>query len=198
MGQLLTKAIKLITPVTNKTVVNFNDGDTNDIISVVLLDDEISARQRFIKDFAPLLRGKNDYESCVNIWNFIKNEIPYVGDKNGLELIRLPNKCIWDAYYKQNGGDCKSFALLANDLCRELGISSMYRFISQKRNSVIATHVYCVAVINGKEIILDAVYTHFNSEPYRTYKVDYRASLIVPAASVKGVYTEGGRFSKWI
>jgi Transglutaminase-like superfamily len=200
MGQLLSKAIKLIAPTTNRDTLHFEDGDTSDIISVVLMDDEVAARKRLIKDFAPLLRGATDYKTCLNIWNFVKNEIPYVADKSGYERIRLPNKTIYDAYHIQNGGDCKSFALLTNDLCRELGINSLYRFISQKRLSQKVTHVYCVAIVNGKEIYLDAVYHKFNEEAYRTYKQDYRASMIVPqsAASVKGISPRTEGYQKWI
>ncbi len=200
--RLLQKAQSLIDLSTiNKVTVNFEDGDTNDIITTVLMGDEQAARRRTIKDFAPLLRGDNDYKTCVNIWNFIKNEIPYVADKSGLEKIRLPHQAIYDAYNIQNGGDCKSFALLSNDLCRELGINTLYRFIAQKRGSTKATHVYSVAIINGKEIILDAVYNRFNAEPYRTYKVDYRASLSLEKGGIKGLYTnytEGASFQKWI
>lgn len=200
--RLLEKAQSLIDLSTiNKVTVNFEDGDTQDIISVVLMGDEQAARRRTIKDFAPLLRGANDYETCVNIWNFIKNEIPYVADKSGFERIRLPHQAIYDAYTIQNGGDCKSFALLANDLCRELGINSLYRFIAQKILSTKPTHVYCVAMIKGKEIILDGVYNRFNAEPYRTYKVDYRASLSLEKEGIKGLYTnytEGATFQKWI
>lgn len=197
MGKLLQKAIGSITKPQNTDVVIFSDGDTEDIISVILQADKEAAAGRFIKDFAPLLRGANDYDTCKNIWNFLKYEIPYTADKSGYERVKLPHKVIFDAS-NGIGSDCKGMAGTGCDLCRELGISAKYRFIAQKMFSTKPTHVYTVATLkNGEEIIIDAVFTAFNKEAKHTYEKDYACLKSKKTASI-GSILRGYVSKNWI
>lgn len=197
MGKLLQRAVKLIDTPKNTDDVLFSDGDTEDIITVILKADKEAAAGRFIKDFAGLLRGSSDYETCRNIWHFIKDEIPYKVDANGYERVRLPNKTIFDAA-NGIGCDCKSMAILANDLCRENGIKAKYRFIAQKLFSIKPTHVYCVAWLrNGQEVVIDAVYTGFDKEAKHTYEKDYNSVKSKKIDSI-GQILRGSVSKNWI
>jgi hypothetical protein len=173
----LLEAVKLTKKPADRDEVVYKDGDTSDIIKTVLIADKMATDKRFLKRLAPLLKGRNDYETARNVWNWTKKNIPYVKDKLGYERIRLPHKTIWDSYRFKDGGDCKTFTIFVCDLLRELGIKSIIRFIAQKGQSK-ATHVYTVALIDGKEVVTDAVYTKFDSEPYYSKKWDYDATTL--------------------
>ena len=155
--------------------VQFKAGDTNDIITTIRKADKIAAKERQTVKLAKILRGPNDFETCRNIWNWIKKNIPYQADKLGFEKVRLPNRAIYDAA-NGKGCDCKSFSVLAVDLLRENGIQAAFRFISQKPQSEKVTHVYAVAKLaNGRIIIVDAVYYAFNTEAKFTFFSDITA-----------------------
>jgi len=179
MGKLLMKAVQLTRRPLDRDEIRYKNGDTFKIIEVTREADDIAANERVCKDFAPLLRGRNDFETCRNTWNFMRYEIPYVADKIGYERIRLPNKCIWDAARIGNGGDCKTFYVTTADLLRENGIASMSRFIAQRGGNK-AKHVYCIAKLqNGLLVPCDAVYHSFNIEPPYTMKWDFDAAQLV-------------------
>ena len=185
MTDLLRRAVQLTPPPKNVDEVLFYDGNTQDIMTVIKEADSRAAKLRLTRRFAPLLRGANDRLTCQNIWNFVKQNIPYKADSAGYERVRLPNKCIHDAAKIGNGGDCKTFSVLIADLCREHGIEFQYDYISQKENKKIH-HVYGFATLdNGRKVILDAVHTAFDSEPY------YKFKLTVPSVGLRQ-NTEGG------
>lgn len=175
MGQLLDTAVRLIPKPQDTDQIRYKDGDTSKIIEVVREADKIAANERLVKRFAPLLRGADDFKTCRNVWDFIRQQVPYVADEMGYERVRLPNKCLYDAKRYRNGGDCKTFTVLACDLLRENGIPSTIRFIAQ--GGAKAKHVYTVALINDREVPCDGVYHLFNLEPFRTLKWDFPATI---------------------
>ena len=175
---LLKEAVRLTKKPLDIDEIKFEKGDTARIIEVVRYADREAKKERHLKDFAPLLRGANDFKTCQNVWNFVKHQIPYVADTVGYERVRMPNKCIWDADRYRNGGDCKTFTVLTCDLLRELGIKSKIRFISQNMQPK-AKHVYTVAILpNGQEVPCDGVYHTFNENPYKVWAWDFDAAQL--------------------
>ena len=169
----------------NKETIFFNDGDTHDIINVIEKVDKDSESNRYTKDFAKQFEDKDEFKTCENIWQFVKNNIKYSADKSGHEIVQYPN------YLVYNGkGDCKSFSILIGDLLRNVHngkIDFRYRFISQDIFDKTPKHVYVVATLNdGYECILDAVYTDFDREPKYFYKTDRAAFRIKGTAKVQG------------
>ncbi len=174
----LQQAVRLTPRPLDTDEIRYKNGNTDKIIEVVREADRIAAKERLTKDFAPLLRGNSDFETCRNIWNFMKYEIPYLADKVGYERVRLPNKCFWDAKRYNDGGDCKTFYVATADLLRENGIRSFSRFIAQNFGNK-AKHVYCVAKLsNGQLVPVDAVYHLFNFEPSYTQKWDFDSAIL--------------------
>ena len=169
----------------NIQTIYFNDGDTEDIIGVIEKVDRDSERNKYTKDFAIQLEDTDEFLTCYNIWQFVKNNIRYAADKSGHEVVQYPN------YLFYNGkGDCKSFSILTGDLLRNVHngkIDFRYRFISQDPFDKIPKHVYVVATLSdGYECVLDAVYSQFDREPYRYYKTDRAAFRIKGTAKVQG------------
>ncbi len=154
--------------------IRYPNGNTKDIIETVLYADSKAAR--YTKNFAPTLKGATVYQSCRNIWQFLKSEIQYDLDPEGKQLVKSPGR-LWDmnkrGLLKYHGGDCKSFSVFIASCLRNLNIPYGYRFVSYN-SSTIPTHVYVfVPLKNDKEIIVDAVWDGgFNTQKYFSFKDD--------------------------
>lgn len=155
---------KIIKASERRTVVKYRDGDTADIITVILEMDARSGNYIYAAA-AECLRGKNDMETLKNIWSFVKFNVRYQADKPGNELVKSPG-----ALFDLGHGDCKSFSIAIVALLRTLGFKDIrFRFTSYDRDDF--SHVYVVCRNGGRDVILDAVHSRFNDEvPYRRKK----------------------------
>ena len=81
-------ADRLIKPTMGIKTVMFKDGNTEDIVKVVLLGDRLS--KTFTKDLAPELKGRSKKETLENVYWFIKDNIQYLIDEPGDEVIKSP------------------------------------------------------------------------------------------------------------
>ncbi len=153
--------------------VKYKDGNTQDIISVVLYGDSKAAF--YTKEFAPSLKGTSVLNTCQNIWRFVKTQIPYVLDPEGKQFIKSPGRLWFD-----KAGDCKSFSVFTASCLKNLNIPYGYRFTSYKKSNPTPTHVYVyVPLANGKEIILDSVWDGpFNTQKKFEHKQDKPMSEI--------------------
>jgi len=145
--------------------VIFSDGDTDDIVSVILHADKLAGP--FTERFAPYLRGRTEAETTEKVWHFVKNEIRYQKDRNGHERIKSPGK-LW----ADKEGDCKSMSVFVASILRNLGVPYKYRFAHYPNPSrpldKDVNHVFVVAVDrHGREIPVDTVASRWNyEEPY--------------------------------
>ncbi len=161
--------------------VFFENGNTKDIISVVLNADKFCAD--YTKKFAYSLRGKSVLETCSNVWEFVKTQIPYQLDPHGYQFIKSPGR-LW----ADKSGDCKSFSVFCASILKNLGIEYGYRFTSYDPNDPTPTHVYIFVPLaavpppgaEGAEIIIDAVWNGpFNTQKTYTHKEDHLMPKIV-------------------
>jgi|CXWL01.1.fsa_nt_gi transglutaminase-like putative cysteine protease len=163
----------------------FGDVNTQGIIDTVLYADEKC--KAYTVQFAKTLRSEQLFDTCKNIWDFIKTQIPYVLDKRGYQWIKSPGR-LW----QEKSGDCKSFSVFAASCLKNLGIKYGYRFTSYDPNDKTPTHVYVYVPLPRGEIIIDAVWTGpFNSQKPFAYKIDYPVSA---TAGIAGV----GKMNKFI
>lgn len=147
-----------------------NNGDTSDIINVVMYAYDIEKDPQ-IKVLAEKLKANTDFDTCKNIWKYLIENVKYKADSEGNsgEMVRTPARLLVDGT-----GDCKSYSLFTAVILRWLGIPHVFRFVSYGKNKE-ATHVYVVAT--DKNIVIDAVSavqlnTSFNHEIKFTYKCD--------------------------
>ena len=119
---------------------------------------------------APYLRGRNKYETAKNIFIFCKNVLPYKRETGQKQTAKTINRILSDA--NSVGGDCKHFSTLSGALCMALNIPCKLRLISQNFYDKQPNHIYAVALINGKEVILDSVLRNFDTEARYNYKYD--------------------------
>lgn len=145
--------------------VLFPDGDTGDIISAIMYADARSAP--FTKEFARRIKGPTVFDTCSNLWKFVKENIKYQEDGFTYQRAKSPAQ-LW-----QDGvGDCKSFSIFIASCLKNLGIPYKYRFVSFSPLSKRVTHVYVVVPDADGEIICDAVWHWFNKQKSFYHKKD--------------------------
>lgn len=197
----------------NTNRVIYNNGDTNDIIKVVMMAYDIECDDQ-IFELAEKLRGDTVKQTCRNIWQFLIDNINYKADSdtgNG-EMIRTPARFLHDRQ-----GDCKSYSLFTAVILRYLNIPHVFRFTSYNHRRE-ATHVYVVAfdskleTRNAKlEIVIDAVAAiqigyAFNKEKKYSFKCDmsngntkisYLAGMHSAQANAIGSADDSTRYRIW-
>lgn len=136
------------------------NGSTQDIINTILMaDKEAKDDTRF---FANAFHSSN----LKALWQFVRNNIKYKEDPDGDERVMSPA-----ATWKKGKADCKSMSIFITSVLKNMCIPYKYRFVAWQPGNV--THVYPVAIVDGKEIILDAVHKRYNEEVPFHHGYDY-------------------------
>ena len=150
---LYQHAKKTIPRPDNHSEIRYKDGDTQDIINTILFADSKLGNNmcEFAKAFT------NTYDSLYELWYFTRENITYLADEPGHERVKDP-RVTW----KDKSGDCKSFSLFIASVLKCLHIPYRYRFASYKGND--PTHVYIVAKLKNRDIIIDATIERFDFE----------------------------------
>jgi transglutaminase-like putative cysteine protease len=115
--------------------------------------------------------GENDYQTCKNLYNYIRHNIRYKKEQSSLQTAKTLGRILFD---KNSGNDCKHFTIISCSILRSLKIPCKMRLISQNFYSVEPTHIYCVANVNGNDVILDACISEFDKEANYKYKYDIK------------------------
>ena len=156
-----------IAPAKHQKVVTYKDGRTPDIIREVL--DAVSEKAVLlqVKGFAK--QFSRDYDGLHDLFWWVKNNIRYVEDPTGVQWIREPSR-LW----ADRQGDCKSFTLFMCAVAHNMGIPYTIRFVTYSPASKVVTHVYPIFHLDGRAVIMDAVWTDFDSHKTPFYlKKDY-------------------------
>lgn len=133
--------------------VMHDDGNTSDIIDTILYaDGKIS---NYMCAFAAAF--ERNYSGLYEIWDFTHRYIKYIADEPGEERVKDP-RVTW----ADRSGDCKSFSLFIGSILKCLGIPYRYRFASYQGAD--PTHVYIIAKINRRDVIMDATIEKFDYE----------------------------------
>jgi hypothetical protein len=119
---------------------------------------------------APYFKAGSKKESCKTIFLFLKQVVPYVKESSDNQTAKTINRILKDA--SKYGGDCKHYATFSASICKALNIPCKLRLISQRFNDTTPNHIYTVAVINGKDVIIDPVLNNFDNEARYNYKYD--------------------------
>ncbi len=150
--------------------VRFRDGDTDDIVKVIMDMDSMSDKYVDV-EAAECLIGSDDYETLRNVWKFVKTNVTYRADARGKEVVKSPA-----ALFEIGRGDCKSFSIAEVALLRALGFKGIrYRFAAYDGGRDV-THVYVVCKLRGQDVILDAVHSRFDDEVPYAWKKDIPAA----------------------
>ena len=125
--------------------------------------------------FADRYKGKNEWETCKKIFDYLKNSINYKAD--GLDQqVRLPSGLM-----RTKQGDCKSYSVFTSAVLSNLGIPHKLVYASYDPKDSTPSHIY---VMTDCGYIIDAVYGKFNAEKKATFK-KYKPMNISYIAGVK-------------
>ena len=158
MGRLASIADLKIDPCQNR-MVSVGKGNVDDIMAEIL--SHLARTKHQTKAFAQHLRRASDRDTLKAVWKFTKENVRYVRDKGNHEIINSP-ACTW--HRREIGSDCKSFTAFIASILYHLGIPYKIRLIWQDRRKPGLAHVYPVALIEGREVPVDAVHNRFGSE----------------------------------
>ena len=124
-----------------------------------------------MKDENGSLRGMDTEEICYSLFCYVLDNVQYKEDPGNNQFVKTPARLIRDGV-----GDCKSMCIFICSCVKCLGIPCKMRFVSFDEREIYS-HVYAVAIADGREIIVDPV-ERLNSEPVfdwaraYTYKKD--------------------------
>ena len=122
---------------------------------------------------APLLKGKNVYETCKNIWDFVYTHIAYKKDEEGKEQIRSPARGWHDRFH---GIDCDCYTVFISSILSNLKIKHKLRITKYSQDHF--QHIYpIVPTPGGNYITVDCVVDRFNYEEPYTEKQDTTMEL---------------------
>jgi len=121
---------------------------------------------------AAYFKAPTKKESLKQIFTFCKNYIPYKAESEQSQTAKTIGRILSDA--KKDGGDCKHYATFCGALAKALNIPVNLRLISQKPYDTTPNHIYAVAFLNGKEVIIDPVLDKFDTEARYNYKYDIK------------------------
>ena len=178
-------AVPEIPTAPRQEIIHFNWGNTENIIQVIMKVCDKMHLAKQVKKLSASFKG-SDYEKCRAVWQWVREHIPYVPDPVGTQIIKHPART-YEYALNGEGSDCKSMTVFVRFCLENMGIPVKIRFSSYVKSHRIQ-HVYCVAVIDGKEVIVDTVYEYFDLESPYTYKKDKKPSMtkIVEIAGLQG------------
>jgi hypothetical protein len=134
------------------------------------------------KDLSERLQGKNIYETCSNIWNFLFKHIKYREDDAGKEQLRTPAL----SWYlrRQRGIDCDDFSIFAGTILYNLHIP-FYLRIARYKGKDYFQHVYVtVPKTQRNYIIIDAVLDEYDAEKEPIQTKDF---LVMDNSNLNGI-----------
>ena len=153
---------------TNTVMKNAGVGDT-----VAFIPKVVKKTLDQTKGIASVLKGKNDYETCRNIWHFVYSHIAYRKDKDGYEQIRSPARAWHD---RKAGVDCDCYTTFISSVLTNLGIKHKLRITKYHRDYF--QHIYPIAELqNNRQVVIDCVTDKFDYEVPFSEKKDYKMDL---------------------
>lgn len=114
-----------------------------------------------VKELAFNLEGNSVEETAQNIWEFIRENLTYRLDTEGIEELRTPARTLHDKIF-----DCDDATILTSAILINLGIPHEYRIVSYEQKGKFG-HIYPVAIDEmGNDWVIDTVpeIPHFNYE----------------------------------
>jgi hypothetical protein len=134
--------------------------------TVDLMKEVINTTLDDTKRLANMLKKEDDYRTCEAVWKFCFRHLQYRRDQEGIEQVRRPIRS-WQDRHK--GVDCDCMTVFIGSILTNLKIPFVIRLTRYVANEF--EHVYPVALIQNREVIMDCVVHSFNYQvPYKQKK----------------------------
>ncbi len=135
--------------------------------TVELIQEVISKTLSDTKELAKLLKASTVDQTLKNVWDFTFKHLQYEKDAANIEQVRRPARSWRD---RKAGVDCDCLTVFIGSVLVNLGIPFVIRLTSYG-NAETFGHVYPVALVGNREVVMDCVVHQFNyEEPYKTKK----------------------------
>ncbi|MEM9991115.1 MAG: transglutaminase domain-containing protein [Bacteroidota bacterium] len=176
--------------------IHYPSGNTRDIMRVIMRVVNRPELLQQVADKAEQYRAKSEGElpeKLHQLWRWVHHNFIYKEDPVGKQYIKHPARTYWDAM-EGKYADCKSYTVFISMVLQKMGVPHLIRFTSYRDDKRIQ-HVYPVAIVEGKEIILDAIKgAKFNHEYPYTKKIDKIPNSVRDVAeSIAGIGSSIGK-----
>ncbi len=105
-----------------------------------------------VEALANSLKGNSDEQTFQNIWNYVRQNIRYQNDEQGIEQLRTPQRTLHDKI-----GDCDDFSILISAILTNLNINHELVVAAYKSKDK-WQHIYPAAYDNqGIRYVIDCV-----------------------------------------
>jgi len=156
--------LQKLPPFRNNQKVILENQNVGDIINGILSTHE-QYKSQYDKISSYFL-GENLEHTCINVWKFLKKNVPYRIESDNFQTLRSPSSIISGL-----PADCKTYSLFSCgvlDSLRRKGLINCklaFRFAGYNNFSDNLEHVFCVVnPKTKKEIWCDAVLPYFNQK----------------------------------
>ena len=173
-----------LAPFTNFKKVLIDDQNTNDIVQGIL-DNHDQYESEYDK-ISELFIGDNEVETARNVFNFLKQNVPYYIEPIEKQTLRSPSAIL----SMKMGADCKAFASwiigTMNSLNRKgiFRVPLAFRFASYRYDTKEPQHVFAVLYPGTKnEVWVDPVLAKFDQRKEPVFIKDKKIKMALIAMS---------------
>ena len=189
--------LQKLSPFKNYKKVITTDQSTKDIVNGI-----IDTHYKWDKEYDKISQyfvGADVEETAKNVWEFLKNNVPYYIESSNNQTLRSPAAIV------SMPGDCKSYSLFINgvfsSLARKgiLNVPYAFRFASYKEGIKEPGHVFSVLYPGTKnEIWIDPVLDRFNDKSKQpTFFKDKNSKMsLIALSGVDNNYSAKAKFDE--
>ena len=176
--------LQKLAPFTNFKKVLIDDQNTSDIIQGIL-DNHDNYQDEYDK-ISEMFIGDNEVETARNVFNFLKQNVPYYIEPIEKQTLRSPSAIL----SMKQGADCKSYASFINGIMNSLNrkgifrVPVAYRFASYRYDTKEPQHVFAVLYPGTKnEVWVDPVLAKFDQRKEPVFIKDKKIKMALIAMS---------------
>jgi len=176
--------LQKLAPFTNFKKVLIDDQNTSDIIQGIL-DNHENYQDEYDK-ISEMFIGDNEVETARNVFNFLKQNVPYYIEPIEKQTLRSPSAIL----SMKQGADCKSYASFINGIMNSLNrkgifrVPMAYRFASYRYDTKEPQHVFSVLYPGTKnEVWVDPVLQKFDQRKEPVFIKDKKIKMALIAMS---------------
>lgn len=189
--------LQKLSPFKNFKKVITTDQSTKDIVNGII-DTHYKWDSEYDK-ISQYFLGANVEETAKNVWEFLKNNVPYYIESSSNQTLRSPAAIV------SMPGDCKSYSLFTNGIISSLARKGLlnvpytFRFASYKQGVKEPGHVFSVLYPGTKkEIWVDPVLDRFNDKSKQpTFFKDKEGKMsLVALSGIDNNYSAQSKFNE--
>jgi hypothetical protein len=176
--------LQKLAPFTNFKKVLIEDQNTGDIIQGIL-DNHDNYESQYDK-ISEMFIDDNEVETAKNVFEFLKNNVPYYVEPIEKQTLRSPSAII----SIKEGADCKSYSSFINGIMSSLNrkgifkVPLAYRFASYRYDTREPQHVFAVLYPGTKnEVWVDPVLNKFDQRKEPVFIKDKKIKMALIAMS---------------